>query len=389
MTSHNTRLFSLSLCGEPLLPLLTLACAASSVLPLRFNLLWIVFSFLFGYLFNSSSALIRFRGSPRSSPLIAYFRHALSCHTTINHTQTALYRKKKKKLVMSSLLQTYEEDIKECFRRSEAEMTSIQATCRTKEQDYQPPPTSGPKSRIGRCSEMTHLFAHMRELLENMEYESHDIPAGHRMSLQTRMADYSQKLTKAMEQLHALKSSCGQADADDLVTSGRQRRGGEGEAGEDVDMEARRTLLSNTEKFRNASKTLNDAERVLNETEAVGSNALANLREQTEQLQGIQTITVAVDDEISESRKILMDVQRGIIKHKAILLAIIFVLILLIILAIYVTATKNRSSTPVTPTPSTTPVPLPTYLPTLSPVWVAESSSTVAPVKIPQPLLDG
>lgn len=267
---------------------------------------------------------------------------------------------------MSTLLQTYEEDFKESVKRAGEELNAIRETCQRKRDDYMPSPATGPQSRIRRCVEVEKLLAHLRELIGTMEYESHDVHASQRQTLRHRITEYQKQLTKLESTLASVKSDCGVADRLDLVgQAGKSSSNANPSAhpGDDPDEEHRRIMLDNTNKFRDASNTLLKAERVLNDTEVVGTEALQNLRQQTEQLQNLHEVTIAVDDEISESRKILQRVQQGMIKQKATLIGIAVFLIILIIIAIYVFVRKHRNNTYTPPTPSATEPPpvAPTY----------------------------
>lgn len=305
--------------------------------------------------------------------------------TKSTHTHTRTTTPTAVRIPMSSLLQTYEEDFKEVLQRAEEELASIRRTCtrdgastegigkgglELQTSTYVPPPSTGPQSRVRRCAEVSKTLNLLQETLSNMEYESHDAPAVQRQTLRHRINEYEKRLRNTENTLVAVKSECSVADRHDLTADLKQRvtmsggtnrntKGGDTrmhEEGEenDPDDEHRRTMMDNTEKFRHASRTLVQAERVLNETEVVGSDALQNLRKQTEQLQGLHEVTIAVDDEISDTRRIVNGLQKGMIKHKATLIGIIVFLIFLILVAIYIWARKNTNNRYVPPTPEAT-----------------------------------
>ncbi|KEG06641.1 vesicle transport v-SNARE 11 [Trypanosoma grayi] len=123
-------------------------------------------------------------------------------------------------------------------------------------------------------------------------------------------------------------------------------------------------MMQNTEKVKQASNTLTKAERLLTETEETGTEALQNLRTQTETLHRINATTISVNEEISEARKILTRMHSTMVKHKIMLIGIIIVLLLLIFVAVYVSVSKHASQQPVQPSqkPSEAP-PLPTWNP--------------------------
>ncbi|EPY34381.1 vesicle transport through interaction with t-SNARE 1 [Strigomonas culicis] len=190
-----------------------------------------------------------------------------------------------------------------------------------------------------------------------MEYECNDVPAASRAVAKERVTRYSAALRKLEEDLAAVKVEASAADREDLIGAAKRAPAGDqAPAAGDLDDEARRhrmQMMDNTEKYKQASGTLNKAERLLNDTETVGGQALTTLRAQTEQLQRINETTIAVDEEVSEARRILQGMQKVMIKHKLILIAIILVLLFLIIVAIYVAVSKSKTNATVAPTQTT------------------------------------
>lgn len=250
---------------------------------------------------------------------------------------------------MTTLFQTYEEEYREAVKTITDECAGLRQTLNRQAAGYQSPPATGAGSRVQRCRQLTATLAHARELLSGMEYESNDMPAAHRQTSKERIAEYRTKIRSLDEALAALKSDCSAADRQDLLGDAERRKiDGSDEtapgAMDDTTQKQRMLMMDNTAKVKDASNTLRKAERLLNDTEAVGSEALANLRNQTETMQHIQETTIAVDEEVSQTRKILGGMQKMMIKHKLMLIAVIAVLLFLIIVAIYVAVSKGSSN---------------------------------------------
>lgn len=257
---------------------------------------------------------------------------------------------------MTTLLQSYEEEYRDAVKSVNDDIVALRATVARDAVGYRAPPATGSGSRVQRGAALMESIAHVRDLVVSMEYECNDLPAALRQTSRERIAAYRTDIKKLEDTLSALKADASAADRLDLLgnaskpkpvdASGRSLEG-------DLDDDAKKhrlQMMENTDKVKQASNTLLKAERLLNETETVGNEALTNLRVQTETMQHINETTIAVDAEISEARKVLSSMQRVMIKHKAILLAVILVLIFLIIVAIYVAVSKNRRNTPLTPT---------------------------------------
>ncbi|KAG5478767.1 hypothetical protein LSCM1_06171 [Leishmania martiniquensis] len=257
---------------------------------------------------------------------------------------------------MTALLQSYEEEYRDGVRVIRDESEALRQLCDCKASGYKAPPATGPGSRVQRGARLTTVLAQVRELVNSMEHEANELPAAHRQTAKERIAEYRANLRALEEGIMRLKADASAADRLDLLGDTERSKeasgGAPGKKAPDCLDHAtkahRMTMLENTAKVKDASVKLQQAERLLNDTETVGNEALTSLRYQTETMQHIQGTTIAVDEEVSDARKIISGMQRMMVKHKIILLAIIAFLLFLICVALYVSATKNRrnSSSP-------------------------------------------
>ncbi|KAG5478571.1 hypothetical protein LSCM4_04804 [Leishmania orientalis] len=251
---------------------------------------------------------------------------------------------------MTALLQTYEEEYRDGVRVIRDESEALRQLCDRKASGYSAPPATGPGSRVQRGAHLSTVLVQVRELVNSMEYEANDLPAAHRQTAKERIAEYRANLRTLEEGITRLKADASAADRFDLLGDAERRKAGSGGASvnqapgdlDDATKVHRMTMLENTAKFKDASGKLQQAERLLNDTETVGNEALTNLRYQTETMQHIQGTTITVDEEVSDARKIVSGMQRMMVKHKLILISIIMILLFLICVAVYVSATKNR-----------------------------------------------
>ncbi|KAG5504482.1 hypothetical protein JKF63_04934 [Porcisia hertigi] len=248
---------------------------------------------------------------------------------------------------MTTLLQTYEEEYREGVRAIRDESEALRQLCDRKVPGYKPPPATGTGSRVQRGAHLTTLLAQVRELVNNMEYEANDLSAAYRQAAKERIAEYRMNVRTLEQSILRIKADASAADRLDLLgDADKEKAGGDGKGDpgdlDDATKAHRITMLDNTAQVKNASGKLRQAERLLNDTETVGNEALTNLRNQTETMQHIHETTIAVDEEVSEVRKIISGMQRVMIKHKVTLIAIILFLIFLICVAIYVSVAKHR-----------------------------------------------
>lgn len=263
---------------------------------------------------------------------------------------------------MTTLLQAYEEEYRETVKTVADELAALRATLNRDAVGYKAPPSTGAGSRLARISSMGAALARVRELTGSMEYECNDLPATSRQTVKDRISEYRANVRRLEESISKARAEASVADRQDLMgvgrSGGRPRPDGASLGPGELDDETREhrmQMMDNTSKFREASSKLKQAERILNDTETIGNEALGTLRRQTEQMNQINEVTIAVDAEVSQSRRILGNMQRTMVKHKATLVSVIAVLLFLIVVAVWVSVNKNRSHSAVTP-PTIAPV---------------------------------
>lgn len=251
---------------------------------------------------------------------------------------------------MTALFDSYESECIDVIKSIRANIDSLRATLSRDTTGYTAPPATGPLSRVERGAQLTVLMTHVKELLNDMEYESNDVTLEQRRVLKDRIAQYRRTVHDIEEEIARTRSECSAADRLDLFGATARKTGAAGGDMFGLDDETARhrlAMMQNTQKVKQASDILGKTERLLNETEETGAEALQTLRKQTETMHHINSTTISVNEEISEVRKILTRMHRTMIKHKVMLIGIIIFLLFLIVLALYVSVSKHRRQKPV------------------------------------------
>ncbi|RNF05608.1 vesicle transport v-SNARE 11 [Trypanosoma rangeli] len=269
---------------------------------------------------------------------------------------------------MSALFQSYEEEYRDVVKSIREGLDGLRATFNHEADGYAAPPVTGPASRLQRGAQLVRLTTQMKGLLNNMEYESNDVPLAQRPALKERLADCRRDARGLEEEVAKVRGKCAAADRVDLMASSTKTGSAPVDAralGLDEETARHRLhMMQNTERIKQASNKLGRAERLLNETEETGVTVMQNLRTQTETMHHIHATTNSVNEEISEARRVLTQMHRTMIKHKLMLIGIILVLLLLIFVAAYLSVSKSAAQKPVnlpqTPTDAPT---LPTWIP--------------------------
>jgi vesicle transport through interaction with t-SNAREs protein 1 len=266
---------------------------------------------------------------------------------------------------MSTLLTTYEEEFRDLMKSLQDDMASLRATLQRDASDYKAPPATGNASRIQRGKALTVTAQRLKELVSSMEFETNDVVLQLRLAAKDRVAEYKKQTFAAEKDIAKLKSDCSRADRDDLmsgaVAKGAAAAGGASASLDEDTAKQRMLMAENTQMLSDGSKVLRQAERAANEGVDLGNQALAGLVAQRHTINKISGTTADMEQEVNNARKILSDMHKTMIKHKAILIVIILALLLMILLIIYIKVAGGGSST--TSTTTNTNVIVITYAP--------------------------
>ena len=252
---------------------------------------------------------------------------------------------------MSTLLSTYEEEFRDVTKTLQDDMTNLRSTLQRDAPNYKPPPATGNASRIQRGKALSATAQRLKELVSSMEFETNDVVLQLRLAAKDRVAEYKKQTFNIEKDIAKLKSDCSRADRDDLLSGVSAKAAGSGSpAIDDKTAEQRVMMAENTEKLSEGTKILKAAERAANEGVDLGNQALTGLVNQRHTINKISEKTADMEQEVNNARKILSDMHRTMIKHKAILVVIILALLLMIMLIIYIKMAGGSSSSTSTTT---------------------------------------
>lgn len=165
------------------------------------------------------------------------------------------------------------------------------------------------------------------EILERMSAEVQGIPTSDRSQYNTKIRGHRAEIDKAKRELRKLTDKQGRAQ----LFEGREIASGESAEYSDDASNQRQQLLSNQQRLERSSERLRDAQRVGNETEAIGAGILNDLRGQREQITNSRNTLMEADSHVDRSLRTLRSMARRMAANRIISYAIIAILILLII----------------------------------------------------------
>nr|ACD75403.1 putative vesicle transport v-SNARE protein [Starmerella bombicola] len=165
------------------------------------------------------------------------------------------------------------------------------------------------------------------EILERMSAEVQGIPTSERSQFNTKIRGHRAEIDKAKRELRKLTDQQGKAQ----LFGGRETASGESAEYNDDASSQRQQLLSNQQRLERSSDRLRDAQRVGNETEAIGAGILTDLRGQREQITNSRNTLMEADSYVDKSLRTLRSMARRMAANRVISYAIIAILILLII----------------------------------------------------------
>ncbi|KAI9739414.1 MAG: hypothetical protein M1818_005102 [Claussenomyces sp. TS43310] len=176
----------------------------------------------------------------------------------------------------------------ELFSSYEAELKLVQADLNQKLDQI---PDLDGEPRKAAVSQAERAVEEANELLDQMRLEKQNIPLSARTKVNQRLRNNESDVDAAKRQLRTL------ADSRSALFGSRYS-----DNPEDVQLEQRQQLLSNTDRLDRSSQRLRDSQRLANETESIGANTLADLHRQRETIQ--HTGDVLLDSEVGVNSSI-------------------------------------------------------------------------------------
>lgn len=157
-------------------------------------------------------------------------------------------------------------------------------------------------------------------LVERMAAEVQGLPTADRSQYSGIVREYRAEIDQAKRAMYAAAAG-----------AARSELFGDRDAAADRGSDQRAQLLSNQQRLEQSSDRLRDAQRVGNETEAIGAGILNDLRGQREQILNSRNTLAEADSAIDRSMRTLRGMARRMAANKLLSYAIIAVLVILII----------------------------------------------------------
>lgn len=251
---------------------------------------------------------------------------------------------------MASLFQSFEEEYKEFEAKATDTVAKLRATLNRNAPNYKPPPPVGVGSRSALLSQIKQSYTRLVELENSMYTEVNDFLPAQKQAGKDRITQIKKSNTSLAGEIERLEKEVCTADREDLLKDTKPTKKGESTADpqsgtlDDQSTKDRKELVKSTETLRGTSKTLMQAEALVGSALDKGNNTKKELGKQREHIQSITGTTEGVDQELSEARKLLNQIQSVMIKNKAIMVGIIILLMIMILVIIYLQISGPSSS---------------------------------------------
>ncbi|KAG8465293.1 hypothetical protein KFE25_002600 [Diacronema lutheri] len=170
-------------------------------------------------------------------------------------------------------------------------------------------------------------------LVQQMDLEVRSMSGAVRSELQGRVRGYKSSLGEMKSRYNESRTAFGSAVSarDELLAGGKRSVELTAEA-----QGQRARLLQSTQSLGQSTTRLEQTNRIVHETEEIGSAVLLDLAQQRETLQSTRDKLRGVDTDLVRSRKILSSMARRAVANKFIMVGIILALALFIALIVYI-----------------------------------------------------
>lgn len=248
---------------------------------------------------------------------------------------------------MSSLFKTYEDDYVDLTSSINKDIDELKSSLPDGDGKMATVPGV---NRLQRLSSAAATYDKLRALVNNMEFESNDIPIAQRQQVKERVAEYKRSLFNTEKEMARLKKECSQLERDELLQG---RPTSVAASAEEIEANKHRVqLASNTQKMKNQTDKLRAAERLVNDADNMADESLQELDRQGNVIKKVGQTTTDTDDEVNQSRRITNRMHQVMIQNKALLIVIILMLSIMIIVIIYVKYIRTDPATVVTAAPT-------------------------------------
>lgn len=182
----------------------------------------------------------------------------------------------------------------------------------------------------------TKSIERAEDLLRDMEMEARTAPPSYRTKMTTRIKGYQADCQKFRRDLTtASRSKASGSFADDRT---ELLSGGDSFAGHNYDQRSR--LLDSEDTLNRTSARITNAERIGEESEAIGAGVITELGTQRETIVRTAHKVQGVDANLSKSKRILNSMHRRVITNQMTMMLIVLVLMAILGLTVYLKLKK-------------------------------------------------
>jgi vesicle transport through interaction with t-SNAREs protein 1 len=247
---------------------------------------------------------------------------------------------------MSNLIKDYEDEFTAEAETVRREMQSLRAgfpASVTGAADTPSPSAAAAKpvsvDRPAANRTLATRLKRMKDVLANLAVEIAQAPADVRTEAQGRLAGYKASMGALEKEAATVKKLSADSDRDDLLrnattTAAKNMSALSGDADGDT-TRMKQQLARNTQKMKDSSKTLQDAERLTTDMNAIADDTLMALEDQRHKIRRIGETVRDTDEELSQVQRILRKMHKEMLKNKLMLSGVIVMLLIMIIGLLY------------------------------------------------------
>lgn len=204
-------------------------------------------------------------------------------------------------------------------------------------------------ARAEKVANVQQRLDRAKKLNQSFRVELRDLQRDSLKEFEAKGREHSQNITKLGTDLQSAKSALERGD----LLEGK-------EAPKPVDLETASTkqVIDHGKAIQaKSSESLGRAAKLVNQSEAVGAETAARLKEQTEKMKGIYSNVDKIESDLQRADKIMRAFMRRMATDKLVLCFILLIIAGIITIVAYKATQGSEAGTAPSPTPAPTPKP--------------------------------
>jgi len=182
-------------------------------------------------------------------------------------------------------------------------------------------------------SDVEHQIDEVKELLEQMDLEVHNLSTSEKPRYKGRVKSYQQDLANLEKDFRKSRIALSAKAREQLI-------GEEGEGYDSAVEDQRQRLLDNSERLERSGKKLDVGYRVCVETEDIGNKVLEDLSSQRETITRARDRIHDMDSNLGKSSRVLSTITKRLLQNRLALFFVGLVLFVTVVLLIYYVASR-------------------------------------------------